>query len=68
MYQNLFCLIALLVFEKHFHFEIDTSDYITMLNPSSMKTNIQLSRDDLLNKIVMLNDDFLKIFHVKSSL
>ena len=53
-----FCLVASLVFEKHFHFRSDTSDYITTLNSSSMKTPIQLSRHDLPNKILMLNDDF----------
>ena len=62
VYQKLFCLIALLVFEKHFHFGSDISDYMMMLNSSLMKTSIQLSQDDLPNKILMLNDDlFLKI-------
>ena len=28
---------VILVFEKHFHFGGDTSDYVTMLNSSSMK-------------------------------
>ena len=31
VYQKLFCLIALLVFECYFHFESGTSDYLTML-------------------------------------
>ena len=53
VYQKLFCLVALLVFGQHFHFGSDTSDYITMLNSSSMKI-----RDDLLNKIWMLKDNF----------
>ena len=42
-YKKLFCLVTLLVFEKQFHFGSDTSDYITMLKLSSMKTGIQLS-------------------------
>ena len=37
-----------------------------MLNLSSMKKSIQLSRDDLPNKILALNDDVSKIFSVKS--
>ena len=32
-----FDLVALLVFGTHFHFGSNTSDYITMLNSSSMK-------------------------------
>ena len=58
--KELFCLvaIALLVFERHFYFGSDTSDYITMLNSCSMKTSVQLSRDDLPNANLMLNVDF----------
>ena len=41
VYQKLFCVVVLLVFEKYFHFGSDTSDYIMMLNSSSMKTSIQ---------------------------
>ena len=33
-----------------------------------MKTSIQLSQDHLLTRILMLNDDFWKIFQIKSSL
>ena len=33
---------------------------MAMLNSSSMTTGIQLSRDDLPNKILMSNDDFSK--------
>ena len=62
VYQKLFCLVALPVFEKYFRFGSGTSDYTAMLNSSSMKTNIQLSRDNLPNKLLMLNDDFWKIF------
>ena len=52
----MFFLVALMVFEKHFHFRSDSlSDYLTILNLSSMKTRIQLWRDDLPNKILMLN-------------
>ena len=49
-----------MAFEKYFYVGSDPSDYITMLNSSSMKTSIQLSRDDLPNKLLMLNDDFRK--------
>ena len=59
VYKKWFCLVALLVFEKHFDFGSDTSDYIT--HPL-MKTNIQLSRDDLPNKILMLNEISENIF------
>ena len=46
LYQKWFCVIALLVFEKHFHFGSDISDYVMMLNSSLMKTSIQLSQDE----------------------
>ena len=39
--RKLLCALALLVFEKQFHFGCDTSDlYMTMLNSSSMKTSL----------------------------
>ena len=53
VYQKLFCFVALWVFEKRFHFRSDASDYITMLNPSLMKTSTQLWQDDLPNKILI---------------
>ena len=56
VYQKWFGLVALVVFEKHFHFGSGT----TMLNSYSMKVSIPLSRDDSQNKILMLNDVFMK--------
>ena len=44
VYRKWFCLVALRVCEIHFHFESDTSDYITTLNSSMMKTTIQFTR------------------------
>ena len=63
--KKLVCLVALLVFEQHFHFGSNTfksqaPDHITMLN-SSMKTSIQSSWYDLRNKTWMTNNDFWKI-------
>ena len=47
------------------HFGSDTSDYITMPNSSLMNKSIQLSRDDLRKKILLLKDVTENIFLVK---
>lgn len=58
----MFCVVALLVFEKLVHFGSDASGHVTMINHFRRKlTGIQLSqdrKDDLPNIVDLQNFDF----------
>ena len=60
--KNLFCLLVLLIFKKHFHFGSHTSDHIgndaKLIVDELNNHSIITEYDDLPNKILMLNDDF----------
>ena len=47
--KNCFVALRILAFEKHFHLEVTQ----VMLNSSSMKISIQLSRDEIYKKKIM---------------